>query len=90
MAGKRYRQRGCHCRAKPSIPLEKWDDEAVLVANLDRVAEAFGGDQRSDCTLAPSRSISASLLHVAAQTPGKWLIESTSTLGLAECSVRAG
>jgi hypothetical protein len=42
--------------------------EVVFVANLDRVAQAFGGDQRSECTLAPSRSISASLLNVAAQT----------------------
>ena len=30
---------------------------------------------------APSRSISASLLHVAAQTRSEWLIETTSTLG---------
>lgn len=42
--------------------------EAVLVANLDRVSEAFGGDQRSDRTLAPARSISASLHHIAART----------------------
>ena len=54
--------------------------EVVLVVNLDRVVEAFGGDQRRDCTLAPSRSISACLHHVAAQTRSKWLIKSTSTL----------
>jgi hypothetical protein len=55
--------------------------EAVLVANLDRIAEGFDGDQRSDCTSALSRPISSSFLHVAARTRSKWLIECSSTLG---------
>jgi hypothetical protein len=53
--------------------------EALLVANLDRIAKAFDGDQRSDCTSAPSRPTSSSFLHVAVRTRSKWLIESTLT-----------
>jgi hypothetical protein len=55
--------------------------EAVLVANLDRIGEAFDGDRRSDCTSALSRPMGSSFLHVAVRTRSKWMVESTSTLG---------